>query len=76
MTVAGIALGMVVVEAAGHLLAPWLRTRLGMDLAGATLSIEALQRVGAVLATGIAASLIPAWRASRMALADGLLPRL
>ena len=76
VTVAGIALGMVVVEAAGHLLAPWLRTRLGMDLAGATLSIEALQRVGAVLATGIAASLIPAWRASRMALADGLLPRL
>ena len=76
VTVAGIALGMVVVEAAGHLLAPWLRTRLGMDLSGATLSIEALQRVGAVLATGIAASLIPAWRASRMALADGLLPRL
>ena len=36
-----------------------------------------LEKVAAdKLATGIAASLIPAWRASRMALADGLLPRL
>jgi putative ABC transport system permease protein len=46
-----------------------------MDLSGSPAD-GGLPGVGAVLATGIAASLIPAWRASRMALADGLLPRL
>ena len=56
-------------------LAPWLQSAYGLTL---TLSAPTLAQwglLGAVLAAGFAASLVPGWRAYRLSLADGLSPR-
>ncbi len=56
--------------------APLLQSRIGLALPlwGAPAAEAAL--LGCVVAAGLLASLIPAWRASRLALAEGLSPRL
>lgn len=75
VTAAGLLTGLALVETASQLLAPWIRAHLGLDLASTAFSTEELRLVAGILATGLLASLPPAWRASRMSLADGLIPR-
>lgn len=76
LTVAGLLLGLAMVEGGSRLLAPWLTAHLGVDLTHNAFSTDELQLIATVLVTGFLASLLPGWRASRMSLADGLIPRL
>ena len=64
--------------ASGALIAmagPWMQARFGISLQlGAPTSGQWLMGAG-VLVAGMAASLVPGWRAYRLSLADGLSPR-
>jgi putative ABC transport system permease protein len=75
VTLLGVAVGAAAVWLAIVAAAPWLQARFGIGL---TLSVpDAAQwaLMGAVLAAGFLASLVPGWRAYRLSLADGLSPR-
>ena len=54
----------------------WVQARFGIALSLGAPSLAEWQLVGAVLAGGWLASLVPGWRAYRLALADGLSPRI
>lgn len=75
VTAAGAAAGLALLSAGSAVAAPWLLDRFGIVLTQRLPSADELLLVAAVVATGLAASLIPAWRAWRMSLADGLTPR-
>jgi putative ABC transport system permease protein len=75
ITLAGVVAGLLLHWAAIALTGDWLRERHGVAL---TLSWPGRQEVAvlaALLAGGLLASLLPAWRAYRLSLADGLSPR-
>lgn len=76
LTTAGLLTGLALVEGTGYLFAPWINARLGLDLSTCAFSAMEFRLVAGVFATGLLASLLPAWRANRMSLADGLVPRL
>ena len=76
LTATGLLTGLALVEGASYLFAPWINARLGLNLTTSAFSAEEFRLVAGVFATGLLASLLPAWRASRMSLADGLVPRL
>lgn len=76
LTAAGLLTGLGFVEGAGYLFTPWANARLGLDLSTNAFSAEELRLIAGILATGLLTSLLPGWRASRMSLADGLVPRL
>jgi putative ABC transport system permease protein len=76
VTAAGALLGLALLTVASSLAAPWLLDRLGVVLTTRLPGGEELALIGAVIATGLAASLVPGWRAWRMSLADGLTPKL
>ncbi|WP_079437346.1 ABC transporter permease [Zoogloea sp. LCSB751] len=76
LTAAGLLTGLGFVEGAGYLFAPWVNARLSLDLATNAFSADELRLIAGILATGLLTSLLPGWRASRMSLADGLIPRL
>jgi len=65
----------VLLTIASSLAAPWLLDRLGVVLGTRWPGAAELALIGAVITTGLVASLIPGWRAWRMSLADGLTPR-
>ncbi|MFN3303631.1 MAG: ABC transporter permease [Roseateles sp.] len=56
-------------------LAPWAQSHVGLTLSLAWPGEAEVRIVGLILVTGLGASLLPAWRAYRLALADGLSPR-
>ncbi len=76
VTTAGALLGLVLLTIGSSLAAPWLLDRLGVVLGTRWPGPEELALIGAVIATGLVASLIPGWRAWRVSLADGLTPKL
>jgi putative ABC transport system permease protein len=76
LTAAGLLTGLALVEGASYLFGPWISARLGLDLSTSAFNAAEFRLVASVFATGLLASLLPAWRASRMSLADGLVPRL
>ena len=55
--------------------APWVQAHLGLTLQPALPSPTQGLLMGAVVIAGMLASLVPAWRAYRLSLADGLTPR-
>lgn len=73
---------MLVGTLAGYLLltglslagAPWLEARLGVALPVAWPRASELPLLGAIIAAGAIASLLPGWRAYRLSLSDGLTP--
>jgi putative ABC transport system permease protein len=69
---AGVGLSVVAVAVA----APWVQAHLGIALGGPASGLQAWPWLVAVLGAGLLASLVPAWRATRLALADGLTPRI
>lgn len=76
LTLAGCALGGVLLYAALAALAPWVSATWGLTLSlGLPTSREWLL-LAAVVAAGLAASLAPAWRAYRLSLADGMMVRV
>lgn len=76
VTLAGMGLGLLLLNLLAWLAGPLLEARLGLSLAIQGATLAELKLLGAVAATGIAASLLPAVLAYRRALSDGLTPRL
>lgn len=75
VTAAGAAAGLALLTAGSAVAAPWLLDRFGIVLTQRLPTAGELLLVAAIIATGLLTSLIPAWRAWRMSLADGLTPR-
>lgn len=75
VTALGVLLGCGLLAAGILIFAPLLQAQFGIVLAWRALSINEWWLLAAILATGLLASLVPAWRAWRMSLADGLTPR-
>jgi putative ABC transport system permease protein len=55
---------------------PWVLSTYGVPLALAAPTASQGWLAAAVLVAGVLASLVPAWRAYRLSLADGLSPRV
>ncbi|MBC7371148.1 MAG: FtsX-like permease family protein, partial [Bdellovibrionaceae bacterium] len=72
LTFAGIVLGTFVAVVGAYLLKPWLETEFGFYLVGSPLGASEFLFLAATLSGGILIGLIPAYRAQRMALKDGL----
>ncbi|MBI5255893.1 MAG: ABC transporter permease [Burkholderiales bacterium] len=76
VTAAGVLLGTLAQLAAVALLGGWVQARLGITLRLAPPGAPEWALIGALLAGGWLASLVPGWRAYRLSLADGLSPRV
>ncbi len=76
ITAAGAVLGVLVALAGQAVAGPWLQQHAGVLLQWASPAPTQWAVLGAVLVAGMLASLLPAWRAYRLSLADGLSPRL
>lgn len=68
--------GELLLNAVTVLTAPAIQAHFGLTLPVWSALAGELQLLGGVLLAGLVAALLPAWRASRIALADGLTPRL
>ncbi|WP_417659766.1 ABC transporter permease [Pseudidiomarina sp.] len=76
LALAGVSIGVLMLFAVLHFGADWLLLHTGLLLRATPLTITEWSLVGAILAAAILLSFIPAWRAYRNALADGLTIRL
>lgn len=76
ITALGSLLGLILLSSGSTLIAPWLLDHYGIVLGTRWPSSAELGLMVAVIATGLLASLVPAWRAWRLSLADGLTPRI
>jgi putative ABC transport system permease protein len=54
---------------------PWLQSRFGITLQLSPPNPAQWMLLGAIIASGLLASLVPGWRAYRLSLVDGLSPR-
>jgi putative ABC transport system permease protein len=75
MTALGIALGLLVQLAGFFLLKGWLENQFGFYATGEVITTTELMYLALILAFGTLAGLIPAFKASRTALKDGLAVR-
>lgn len=75
-TAVGTLLGVLGVACASLLGGAWLQSAYGLTIAPQPVSLGEWQILGGVLAAGLLAGTLPAWRAARISLADGLSPRL
>jgi putative ABC transport system permease protein len=75
-TVAGSAIGLALLAVIALFAGPWLESNFGMTIHAWVASTGEWPLLGGVLLAGLLAGAIPAWRACRLALADGLSPRL
>ena len=76
VTLSGALLGMLATGLFVALAAPWVQAHYGVNLKLSAPSPAQWGLLAAVVAAGAVASLIPAWRAYRLSLADGLSPRV
>jgi len=76
LTALGVALGYGLLTVLSLAAAPWLQARFGVVVPAWPGGREELALVGLVFAAGLLAALLPALRACRLSLADGLTPRL
>ncbi|MBN8509909.1 MAG: ABC transporter permease [Burkholderiales bacterium] len=75
VTLAGVVLGVLLTGVAIAVAAPVVQARFGLGLSLGPPDAAQWALLGAVLAAGFGASLVPGWRAYRLSLADGLAPR-
>ncbi len=75
VTLLGIAAGLLLAASLVVGAGPWLQAQFGISLRLAVPTPAQWYWLGGVLATGVLASLLPARRAYRLSLADGLSPR-
>jgi putative ABC transport system permease protein len=75
VTTLGVVLGCALLAAGTLFFAPLLQAHFGIILQWRMFAPNEWVLLGAILATGLLASLVPGWRAWRMSLADGLTPR-
>ncbi|MFN9749167.1 MAG: ABC transporter permease [Burkholderiales bacterium] len=71
----GALLGLLTWAGALWLAAPWVQAHYGIRLSMGRLTHNEVMLVAGVLCAGTLASLLPAWRAYRLALIDGLSPK-
>lgn len=76
VTTVGVICGVVALLLLQPLIGPWASAQFGVDLAFAWPTRTEWFWLLAVLGAGMLASLLPAWRACRLSLADGLTPRI
>jgi putative ABC transport system permease protein len=76
VTGAGVVLGVLSAVTVQALAGPLMQQRLGIFLQMGSPAVTQWGVLAAVLVAGMLASLVPAWRAYRLSLADGLSPRL
>jgi putative ABC transport system permease protein len=76
VTVGGALLGVLLLTLLAAIIGPWAELRYGVVVHVAIPGREELKLLALVVATGTLASLLPGLRAYRMALADGLTPRI
>jgi putative ABC transport system permease protein len=75
VTLVGAAAGALAAAMAVAALGPWVQSQFGISLQLSAPTLTQWTLLGAVLAAGMLASLVPGWRAYRLSLADGLSPR-
>ena len=75
ITLLGVAIGVLLTVLLVAIAGPWAQARFGIALRLAEPNASQWALLGAVLAAGVLASLVPGWRAYRLSLADGLSPR-
>ncbi|KFB69226.1 ABC transporter permease [Candidatus Accumulibacter vicinus] len=76
VTVLGALLGAALLALLTALLGPLAQAHYGLAIRARWISSDELALLGAVVAVGLVASLLPGYRAYRISLADGLTPRL
>jgi len=76
LTALGVTLGYALLTVLSLAAAPWMQARFGVVLPAWPGGRDELALVGMVFAAGLLAALLPALRACRLSLADGLTPRL
>jgi len=76
VTVLGALLGVALLALLTALLGPLVQAHYGLAIRARWISSDELLLLGAVVAVGLVASLLPGYRAYRISLADGLTPRL
>ncbi len=76
LVLAGALAGLALLNAAILLLGPWAEAHYGFALNVALPGPRERYLLGGAIMAGFGASLLPAWRAYRVSLADGLTPRL
>ena len=76
VTLAGVAVGVLGCWGAVAALSGWIQGQFGLTLQAAPPGAPEWRLIGALVAGGWLASLVPGWRAYRLSLADGLSPRL
>jgi putative ABC transport system permease protein len=75
LALAGAALGIALLYATLAVLRPFIDARFGLYVEIALPSMDELAALMAVAAAGVLAGLLPAWRAYRLSLADGMTVR-
>lgn len=76
VTLLGVLLSVVAVSVAAWLGGPWLAAQFGLSTLPLAISPGELRLLSGIFAAALLLSLWPAWRAYRLSLADGLIPRL
>lgn len=73
---AGVVLGVALLDLATVFAGPVLQARYGLAFGQELITGTELRLLGLMVAVGMIASILPGWRAYRLSLADGLSPRL
>lgn len=76
MSVAGCVAGYLLITLLSLAAAPFIQSQFGLRSPLWNSPVEEAMPLGLVTAVGLIASVVPAWRAFRLALADGLTPRI
>ncbi len=76
VTLGGVMLGVLLLFGATLLLAPQIQAAYGIPLRTMLVSWEELKLLAVVIVIGLLAGLIPGYRAYRISLTDGLMPRI
>jgi putative ABC transport system permease protein len=76
LALAGSVLGAALVWVLVLMLGPWLQANYGLTLSSGPPAAGEWRLLAGIIAVGVAAGLLPGWRAYRLSLADGMTPRL
>jgi putative ABC transport system permease protein len=76
LTALGALAGLALLTGLSFVAGPVIEARWGVSLTAAAVSASELRLLAGVVGVGLLASLLPAWRAYRLSLADGLTPRI
>jgi len=76
ITVIACALGLIVLDVMTWITGPWIQSHYGLTLSNDFISCDELILLAFIIAAAVCASLIPAVKAYRQTLSDGLTPRI